>query len=62
MTKDEFCNKFNLTQVGIGESKLLIYANASSMSNKMQAAQKIGARLMSEDLFVKLFYKKTRGL
>ena len=52
MTKDEFCNKYNLEQTPIKESKLLIYANASSTSNKMQAALKGGAKLMSEDEFV----------
>lgn len=52
MTKDEFCNKHNLVQTTIKESNLLIYANESSMSSKMQAALKSGAKLMSEDEFI----------
>jgi hypothetical protein len=57
MTKDEFCNKHNLVQTTIKESNLLIYANASSMSSKMQAALKSGAKLMSEDVFIESIQK-----
>ena len=55
MTKDKFCDKFNLKQVSINESKLLIYANGDSTSNKMTNAKRVGARLFSEDEFVKSF-------
>ena len=56
MTKDEFCNKYNLKQVTINNSKLLIYANGESTSMKMTNAKKIGAQLFSEDEFVKKFF------
>lgn len=55
MTKDEFCKKYNLVQVGLNESKLLICSDPNSSSNKMQTARKIGASIMTESEFVKNF-------
>jgi len=55
MTKEEFCKKYNLVQVPLDKSKLLICADKSSNSNKMKEARARNFLILSEEEFLEKF-------